>query len=123
MRNQQAIGPHREREGNPEILDIGLLGFIHQHIARVCLSRVVAHLRDALRNREASVAPEVVAHNGVQWHTVLVLMVSNGVQEIVQTVVEMPTYLAFANKLFSEEKRADIVALVAADPECGDMIR
>jgi putative transcriptional regulator len=42
---------------------------------------------------------------------------------IVQTVVETPTYLAIANKLFSEEKRADIVALVAADPECGDVIR
>src|SRR5580658_156387 len=42
---------------------------------------------------------------------------------IVQTVVETPTYLAIANKLFSEEERADIVALVAADPECGDVIR
>jgi hypothetical protein len=30
---------------------------------------------------------------------------------IVQTVVETPTYLAIANKLFSEEERADIVAL------------
>jgi len=42
---------------------------------------------------------------------------------IVQTVVETPTHLAIANKLFSEEERADIVALVAADPECGDLIR
>jgi hypothetical protein len=41
----------------------------------------------------------------------------------VQTVVETPTYLAIANKLFSEDERADIVALVAADPECGDVIR
>ena len=40
-----------------------------------------------------------------------------------QTVVETPTYLAIANKLFSEKERADIVALVAADPECGDLIR
>ena len=40
-----------------------------------------------------------------------------------QTVVETPTYIAVANKLFSEEERADIVALVAADPECGDLIR
>ena len=40
-----------------------------------------------------------------------------------QTVVETPTYLAIANKLFSEEERADIVALVAADPQCGDLIR
>ena len=50
---------------------------------------------------------------GVQWST----------NEAVQTVVETPTYLAIANKLFSEEERADIVALVAADPECGDVIR
>lgn len=40
-----------------------------------------------------------------------------------QTVVETPTYLAMAKKLFSEEERADIVAIVAADPECGDLIR
>ena len=40
-----------------------------------------------------------------------------------QTVVETPTYLANANKLFSEEERADIVALIAAEPECGDLIR
>jgi hypothetical protein len=44
-------------------------------------------------------------------------------KRLVQTVVETPTYLAIANKLFSEEERADIVALVAADPECGDLIR
>src|SRR5215471_13672803 len=44
-------------------------------------------------------------------------------KKIVQTVVETPTYLAIANKLFSEEERADIVALLAADPECGDVIR
>src|ERR1700693_5451836 len=39
-----------------------------------------------------------------------------------QRVVETPTYLGIANKLFSEEKRADSVALVPADPECGDLI-
>jgi hypothetical protein len=38
-------------------------------------------------------------------------------------VVETPTYLAMANKFFSEDERADIVALVAADPECGDVTR
>jgi hypothetical protein len=41
----------------------------------------------------------------------------------VQTVVETPTYLAIANKLFSAAERADIVAQVAADPECRDLIR
>jgi len=44
-------------------------------------------------------------------------------KRLVQTVVETPTYLAVANKLFSEEKREDIVALLADDPECGDVIR
>ena len=61
---------------------------------------------------------------GVQWHTI---PLTDGVQwstrEIVQTVVETPTYLAIANKLLSEEERADIVTLVAADPECGGLIR
>jgi hypothetical protein len=32
-------------------------------------------------------------------------------------------FLAVANKLFREEERADIVALIAADPECGDVMR
>jgi len=41
----------------------------------------------------------------------------------VQTVVETPAYLAIATKLFSEQERSDIVAVVAADPECGDLIR
>jgi hypothetical protein len=51
-------------------------------------------------------------------------MVSNGVQKkLCRQLSRTPTYLAIANKLFSEEERADIVALVAADPECGDLIR
>src|ERR1700691_4344874 len=61
---------------------------------------------------------------GVQWHTILLdRWCPMEYKRIVQTVVETPTYLAVANKLFSEEERADIVALVAADPECGDVIR
>jgi len=43
--------------------------------------------------------------------------------KVVQTVVETPAYLAIANKLLSAEERADIVAMLAADPECGDLIR
>jgi hypothetical protein len=50
-------------------------------------------------------------------------MVSNGVQKSCADGCREPTYLANANKLFSEEERADIVALVAADPECGNVIR
>lgn len=40
-------------------------------------------------------------------------MVSNGVH----------TYLKAAEKIFSESEREDIVAMVAADPECGDVIQ
>ncbi len=38
---------------------------------------------------------------------------------IVQAVVEMPTYLAITKELFSEEERADVVAVLAADPGMG----
>ncbi len=40
-----------------------------------------------------------------------------------QTVVETPTYLSAAEKLFSEEERADIVLTVAADPEYGEVMK
>jgi hypothetical protein len=40
-------------------------------------------------------------------------------KRVAQTVVETPTYLAIASKLFSEEERADIVALVAAAQNVG----
>lgn len=50
---------------------------------------------------------------GVQWST----------SELVQTVVETPTYLSAAEKLFSEEERVDIVLTVAADPECGAVMK
>lgn len=39
-----------------------------------------------------------------------------------QTVVETPSYLALAGKLFNERRREEIVAMVAADPECGDVM-
>lgn len=40
-----------------------------------------------------------------------------------QTVVETPSYLKAAEKIFSESEREDIVAMIAADPECGDVIQ
>ena len=40
-----------------------------------------------------------------------------------QTVVETPSYLALARKLFSEPEMSEIVAMVAADPKCGDLMR
>lgn len=40
----------------------------------------------------------------------------------VHTVVETPQYLKASRAIFSEAERADIVAMVAADPECGDLM-
>jgi hypothetical protein len=41
----------------------------------------------------------------------------------VQTVVETPSWLKAATELFSEVERDRIVAMVAANPECGDLIQ
>ena len=38
------------------------------------------------------------------------------------TVVETPSYLRAAEALFTDAERADIVAMVAADPECGEVM-
>jgi hypothetical protein len=40
-----------------------------------------------------------------------------------QTVVETPGYLKAAEAIFSEAERAGIVAMVAADPECGEVMQ
>jgi hypothetical protein len=40
-----------------------------------------------------------------------------------QTVVETPGYLKAAETIFSEAERAGIVAMVAADPECGEVMQ
>jgi hypothetical protein len=40
-----------------------------------------------------------------------------------QTVVEMPGYLKAAEALFSATEREQIVLMVAAEPECGDVIQ
>jgi hypothetical protein len=39
-----------------------------------------------------------------------------------QTVVETPSYIVLAGKLFSEAERDSIVAMVAENPECGDVM-
>jgi hypothetical protein len=39
-----------------------------------------------------------------------------------QTVVETPSYIVLAGKLFTERERDGIVALVAENPECGDVM-
>jgi hypothetical protein len=40
-----------------------------------------------------------------------------------QTVVETPSYLRVAEGLFSRAEREAIVAMVAADPECGEVMQ
>jgi len=61
--------------------------------------------------------------HGVQWHTIsldrrcpLEYKMSR------QTVVETPSYIALAGKILSERERDDVVAMVAADSECGDVM-
>ncbi|MFZ3342013.1 MAG: type II toxin-antitoxin system RelE/ParE family toxin [Terriglobales bacterium] len=39
-----------------------------------------------------------------------------------QTVVETPSYIALAGKLFREAQRDNIAAMVAENPECGDVM-
>jgi hypothetical protein len=39
------------------------------------------------------------------------------------TVVETPSYLRAAAAIFSEAERANIVAMVAADPACGEVMQ
>ncbi len=41
----------------------------------------------------------------------------------VQAVVEMPSYLRMAEAIFSRAEREDIVSMVAADPECGEVMQ
>lgn len=38
------------------------------------------------------------------------------------TVVETPQYLKASESIFTEAERADIVSMLAADPECGDVM-
>jgi hypothetical protein len=40
-----------------------------------------------------------------------------------QSVVETPSYLRRAERIFSEEEREAIVVLVSSNPECGDVIQ
>jgi hypothetical protein len=51
--------------------------------------------------------------HGVQWSTSIER----------QTVVETPSYLKAAEAIFNEAEREGIVAMVSADPECGDVIQ
>jgi hypothetical protein len=50
-------------------------------------------------------------------------MVSNGVQENCADGYRNTYLPRNCEPAFCEEERADVVALVAADPECGDVIR
>jgi hypothetical protein len=39
------------------------------------------------------------------------------------TVVETPSYLSRAEKIFSASERAEIVTMLASDPECGEIVQ
>jgi hypothetical protein len=39
------------------------------------------------------------------------------------TVVETPSYLSRAEKIFSAGERAEIVTMLASDPECGEVMQ
>ena len=39
-----------------------------------------------------------------------------------QTIVETPGYLKAAETIFTEAERAEIVVMVATDPECGEIM-
>lgn len=43
-------------------------------------------------------------------------------KKAVQTVVESPGYLKTAESIFTAAERETIVSMLAADPECGDLI-
>ena len=49
---------------------------------------------------------------GVHWST----------SKEMHVVVETPSYLKSAG-IFSEAEREDIVAMIAADPECGEVMK
>jgi hypothetical protein len=44
-------------------------------------------------------------------------------KESVQAVVETPGYLKAAESIFTEAERERIVTMVAADPECGEVMQ
>ena len=39
------------------------------------------------------------------------------------TVVETPSHLSRAEKIFSASERAEIVTMLASDPECGEIMQ
>lgn len=41
---------------------------------------------------------------------------------LMQTVVELPSYIAKASRLMSKEERSAVIDLVASNPDCGDVI-
>ena len=76
---------------------------------------------NGIRTEFEPLPPQTLKNKRCQW-TLFVLDLRFSLAHIItmQTVVETPSYLASASKLFSEEERADIVSLVAFAPECGD---
>jgi hypothetical protein len=68
-------------------------------------------------------AHQLLMHSAHPIRTLLTKWCPMAHNSNVQTVVETPSYLALARKLFSESEMSEIVAMVAADPKCGDLMR
>jgi len=59
------------------------------------------------------------ANSTLTAHTLLAYHLPMGT---LWTVVETPSYLSRAEKIFSASERAEIVTMLASDPECGEII-
>ena len=60
------------------------------------------------------------AHPTLAAHTLLAYCLPMGT---LWTVVETPSYLSRAEKIFSASERAEIVTMLASDPECGEIMQ
>ena len=60
------------------------------------------------------------AHPTLAAHTLIAYHLSMGT---LWTVVETPSYLSRAEKIFSASERAEIVTMLASDPECGEIMQ
>ena len=60
------------------------------------------------------------AHPTLAAHTLIAYYLPMGT---LWTVVETPSYLSRAEKIFSASERAEIVTMLASDPECGEIMQ
>jgi hypothetical protein len=77
----------------------------------VCLPDLASLQRKALHAHRCPVTPRMTKRCPLEYKT------------RIQTVVETPSYIRAAEAIFSETEHEAIVAMVAADPECGEVIQ